>query len=44
MNGFQPIECLVQGLVLLGEVEANEMVPLQVGDLVDIAGYHFQFL
>ena len=26
MNGFQPIECLVQGLVLLGEVEANEMV------------------
>lgn len=26
------------------KLEANEMVPLQVGDLVDIAGYHFQFL
>lgn len=25
------------------KLEANEMVPLQVGDLVDIAGYHFNF-
>ena len=26
------------------KLEANETVPLQVGDLVDIAGFHFQFL
>lgn len=26
------------------KLEANETVTLQVGDLVDIAGYHFQFL